>query len=139
MSPSSPLINSLANLAGHELEGACSGLLVIKRPWPSIMRTVAGDHARFERTYFEHFKVPRMGRGARRGGAAGRPMGGGWGDPPKGLRRGCERATQQRAQEGGEGLSGSVKPIALKPERSLMRGGLEQREEKEVGRSVRPW
>eukprot|EP00192_Tetraselmis_astigmatica_P008520 CAMPEP_0117657814 /NCGR_PEP_ID=MMETSP0804-20121206/5530_1 /TAXON_ID=1074897 /ORGANISM="Tetraselmis astigmatica, Strain CCMP880" /LENGTH=668 /DNA_ID=CAMNT_0005464291 /DNA_START=93 /DNA_END=2099 /DNA_ORIENTATION=- len=41
---------------GNELEGECSGLLAMKQPWPSIMRTVAGDHARFERTYFGHFK-----------------------------------------------------------------------------------
>mmetsp|Transcript_25906 Transcript_25906/g.66665 ORF Transcript_25906/g.66665 Transcript_25906/m.66665 type:complete len:664 (-) Transcript_25906:257-2248(-) len=40
---------------GTELDGECSGLLVIKRPWPSIMRTVAGDHARFEVTYFKHY------------------------------------------------------------------------------------
>lgn len=33
--------------------------LVIKRPWPSMMRTVAGDHARFEQTYFSHYKVPQ--------------------------------------------------------------------------------
>ena len=37
-------------------QGACEGILVIKRPWPSIMRTVAGDHDRFEQTYFHMFK-----------------------------------------------------------------------------------
>ena len=26
-------------------------------PWPSTLRTVYGDHARFETTYFEPFKV----------------------------------------------------------------------------------
>ena len=46
---------------GTELEGECEGLLVMKQPWPSIMRTVAGDHARFELTYFSHFKV-RQGK-----------------------------------------------------------------------------
>ena len=30
--------------------------LVIKRPWPSSMRTLANDHQRFEKTYFEHYK-----------------------------------------------------------------------------------
>ena len=29
--------------------------MVIKKPWPSTMRTVYGDHARFECTYFEKF------------------------------------------------------------------------------------
>ena len=37
---------------GNELEGEAEGLLMIKRPWPSMMRTLAGDHARFEATYF---------------------------------------------------------------------------------------
>lgn len=38
---------------------APQGYLVIKRPWPSMMRSVAGDHARFEQTYFSHYKVGR--------------------------------------------------------------------------------
>ena len=33
---------------GKELQGECSGRLVLKRPVPSMMRTVYGDHARFE-------------------------------------------------------------------------------------------
>merc|ERR1719215_1106947 len=37
---------------GNELEGECSGQLVIKKPSPSMMRSVYGDHARFEETYF---------------------------------------------------------------------------------------
>jgi acetyl-CoA synthetase len=41
---------------GKEISGACSGILVIKRPWPGQMRTVYGDHDRFEKTYFEMFK-----------------------------------------------------------------------------------
>lgn len=41
---------------GKELEGPCSGYLCIKRAWPSCMRTVRGDHARFEATYFSAFK-----------------------------------------------------------------------------------
>lgn len=41
--------------------------LVIKRPWPSMMRTVAGDHPRFEQTYFSHYKGYYFtGDGARR-------------------------------------------------------------------------
>eukprot|EP00850_Spirogloea_muscicola_P006361 SM000030S11370 [mRNA] locus=s30:360284:365994:- [translate_table: standard] len=41
---------------GKELDGPCSGYLVIKRAWPSCMRTVRGDHKRFEATYFAAFK-----------------------------------------------------------------------------------
>eukprot|EP00195_Chlamydomonas_chlamydogama_P008034 CAMPEP_0202900752 /NCGR_PEP_ID=MMETSP1392-20130828/12017_1 /ASSEMBLY_ACC=CAM_ASM_000868 /TAXON_ID=225041 /ORGANISM="Chlamydomonas chlamydogama, Strain SAG 11-48b" /LENGTH=110 /DNA_ID=CAMNT_0049587191 /DNA_START=48 /DNA_END=377 /DNA_ORIENTATION=- len=41
---------------GNELQGECEGYLMMKRPWPSIMRTVAGDHDRFEKTYFNMFK-----------------------------------------------------------------------------------
>lgn len=41
---------------GNELKGACSGMLVMKRPWPSCMRTVRGDHSRFQETYFSMFK-----------------------------------------------------------------------------------
>ncbi|HLU48116.1 MAG TPA: AMP-binding protein, partial [Planctomycetota bacterium] len=40
---------------GNELEGIAQGNLCIKRPWPGIMRTVYGDHARFRDTYFVQF------------------------------------------------------------------------------------
>merc|ERR1712048_468415 len=32
--------------------GPCAGRLVIKKPTPSMMRTVYGDHSRFEEVYF---------------------------------------------------------------------------------------
>jgi acetyl-CoA synthetase len=52
---------------GNELEGACSGILAIKRPWPGQMRTLFGDHKRFEQTYFDKFKGYYFtGDGARR-------------------------------------------------------------------------
>ena len=42
---------------GTELEGnGVSGVLAIKRPWPGQMRTVYGDHKRFEETYFQQYK-----------------------------------------------------------------------------------
>ena len=37
---------------GVVLEGACEGNLVIADSWPGQMRTIFGDHARFETTYF---------------------------------------------------------------------------------------
>ncbi len=40
---------------GQELDGAVSGLLVLKEPWPGQMRTLYGDHKRFEETYFQMY------------------------------------------------------------------------------------
>jgi acetyl-CoA synthetase len=42
----------IVDAAGHVLEGACEGNLVIADSWPGQMRTVYGDHKRFEETYF---------------------------------------------------------------------------------------
>lgn len=36
-----------------ELSGAAKGILAIKKSWPGQMRTVYGDHQRFEETYFK--------------------------------------------------------------------------------------
>jgi acetyl-CoA synthetase len=41
---------------GKTLEGACSGNLCIADSWPGQMRTVYGDHERFEQTYFSTYK-----------------------------------------------------------------------------------
>jgi acetyl-CoA synthetase len=53
---------------GNEIEGnPASGNLVMKRPWPSMMRTLYGDHHRFYETYFSMFKGYYFtGDGARR-------------------------------------------------------------------------
>jgi acetyl-CoA synthetase len=52
---------------GKRLEGPAEGNLCIARPWPGIMRTVFGDHARFVQTYFSTFKgLYFTGDGARR-------------------------------------------------------------------------
>ena len=40
---------------GEELEGACSGVLAIKEPWPGQMRGVYGDPERFKNTYFVQY------------------------------------------------------------------------------------
>ncbi|MFQ5660830.1 MAG: acetate--CoA ligase [Gammaproteobacteria bacterium] len=61
------VVPALVDDQGNELEGACTGNLTIKRPWPAIMRTVFGDHQRFIDTYFKTY--PGMyfsGDGARR-------------------------------------------------------------------------
>ena len=41
---------------GKVLDGECSGNLVICDSWPGQMRTVYGDHDRFEQTYFSTYK-----------------------------------------------------------------------------------
>ncbi|MFW0777229.1 MAG: acetate--CoA ligase [Rickettsiales bacterium] len=52
---------------GNELEGECEGMLAIKDSWPGQMRTVFGDHQRFEETYFSQYKGYYFtGDGARR-------------------------------------------------------------------------
>ncbi|MCA9730834.1 MAG: acetate--CoA ligase [Deferribacteres bacterium] len=45
----------LLDESGNEIEGAGAGYLAIKKAWPSIMRTVYGDHERFIQTYFLRF------------------------------------------------------------------------------------
>lgn len=40
---------------GNELEGECEGYLCIKSPWPSTLRTVYGDHERYQTNYFRPF------------------------------------------------------------------------------------
>ncbi len=42
---------------GHSVEKGKGGILVIKRPWPSMIRTIWGDPDRFRKSYFpEDFK-----------------------------------------------------------------------------------
>ena len=53
----SPVKLSSCLMQGKEIEGPGEGFFCIKAPWPSTLRTVYGDHARFETTYFEPFKV----------------------------------------------------------------------------------
>jgi len=42
----------LVDSDGHQLDGATSGNLCITDSWPGQMRSVYGDHERFEQTYF---------------------------------------------------------------------------------------
>jgi len=53
---------------GKEMdETVASGALVIKKPWPGLMRGVYGDPKRFQETYFEQFPgYYTAGDGARR-------------------------------------------------------------------------
>ncbi len=47
---------AIVNSDGKILEGECSGNLVICDSWPGQMRTVYGDHERFESTYFSTYE-----------------------------------------------------------------------------------
>ncbi|CAA2141368.1 acetate--CoA ligase [Methylobacterium bullatum] len=45
----------IVDAEGKELDGPCEGNLCIKDSWPGQMRTVYGDHERFEQTYFSTY------------------------------------------------------------------------------------
>ncbi|GJD96434.1 acetate--CoA ligase [Methylobacterium iners] len=45
----------IVDAEGKTLEGPCEGNLCIKDSWPGQMRTVYGDHERFEQTYFSTY------------------------------------------------------------------------------------
>ncbi|KAM4571326.1 acetyl-coenzyme A synthetase, cytoplasmic isoform 1-T1 [Fundulus diaphanus] len=49
------VVPAILNDSGEELEGPSEGYLVFKQPWPGVMRTVYGNHERFETTYFRKF------------------------------------------------------------------------------------
>ena len=40
---------------GNEIEGETEGILAIKHPWPSIARTIWGDHERYKNVYFSAY------------------------------------------------------------------------------------
>ncbi len=52
---------------GQTVSGTNGGLLVMKQPWPSMLRTLYGDHDRFVKTYFSEIPGSYFaGDGARR-------------------------------------------------------------------------
>jgi acetyl-CoA synthetase len=50
------VVPEIVDADGKVLEGETTGNLCITRAWPGMMRTVYGDHARFEQTYFSTYK-----------------------------------------------------------------------------------
>ena len=53
--------------AGNECPPNVDGRLVIRKPWPSMTRTIHGDKARFKKTYFSDYPgIYTAGDGARR-------------------------------------------------------------------------
>ena len=52
---------------GHEVGPNIGGKLIIRRPWPSMLRTIYGDKARYRQQYWSEFKGNYLtGDGARR-------------------------------------------------------------------------
>jgi acetyl-CoA synthetase len=41
--------------AGNAVPANAGGFLVVKRPWPSMMRTIYGDDERYKATYWSHY------------------------------------------------------------------------------------
>ena len=46
------IMAAIVDEAGHDLPNGNGGILVVKRPWPSMVRTIWGDPDRFSKTYF---------------------------------------------------------------------------------------
>ncbi len=43
---------AIVDETGHDVADGQGGILVVKRPWPSMVRTIWGDAERFKKTYF---------------------------------------------------------------------------------------
>ncbi len=54
------IIADIVNQEGESVDGSSGGYLVVKQPWPGMMRTVYGDDDRFRRTYWEYLS-PKNG------------------------------------------------------------------------------
>jgi acetyl-CoA synthetase len=46
------IVAAIVDETGHDVPNGNGGILVIKRPWPSMVRTIWGDPERFKKTYF---------------------------------------------------------------------------------------
>ena len=46
------IMAAIVDEAGHEMPNGQGGILVVKRPWPSMIRTIWGDEERFKKSYF---------------------------------------------------------------------------------------
>jgi acetyl-CoA synthetase len=52
---------------GNEVKGTAGGKLVIRQPWPAMLRTIYGDKARYKETYWSAYKNTYLaGDGAHR-------------------------------------------------------------------------
>jgi acetyl-CoA synthetase len=55
------ILADVVDLDGNPVTDGEGGYLVVKHPWPSMMRTVFGDDQRFRSTYWEHI-APKDGQ-----------------------------------------------------------------------------
>jgi acetyl-CoA synthetase len=46
------IMTAIVDETGHDLPNGQGGILVVKRPWPSMIRTIWGDPERFKKSYF---------------------------------------------------------------------------------------
>ena len=46
------IMAAVVDETGHDVANGNGGILVVKRPWPSMVRTIWGDPERFKKTYF---------------------------------------------------------------------------------------
>ena len=46
------IMAAIVDEAGHDVPNGQGGILVVKRPWPSMVRTIWNDPERFKKTYF---------------------------------------------------------------------------------------
>ncbi len=46
------IMAAIVDEAGHDVANGQGGILVVKRPWPSMVRTIWGDPERYKKTYF---------------------------------------------------------------------------------------
>ncbi|MBG9387444.1 acetate--CoA ligase [Caenimonas aquaedulcis] len=46
------IMAAIVDEAGHDIPNGAGGMLVIKRPWPSMIRTIWNDPERFKKSYF---------------------------------------------------------------------------------------
>jgi acetyl-CoA synthetase len=63
------LLVDVVNKEGKSCKANEGGLLVVKHPWPSMLRNVFGDSERYQKTYFDDFKKQKFyftGDGARK-------------------------------------------------------------------------
>ena len=50
------IIAEVVDKQGRSLPANAGGFLVVKRPWPSMMRTIYGDDERYKATYWSHIE-----------------------------------------------------------------------------------
>jgi acetyl-CoA synthetase len=46
------IMAAIVDETGHDVENGHGGILVIKRPWPSMIRTIWGDPERYKKAYY---------------------------------------------------------------------------------------